>query len=234
MSVYLLATGWVVLTLLVVTLTAAGAKRRGPHVLIGIYVGLIVASVIVATKLIVLFGTIVPAGVIVYSSSFLITDLISERYGKRDAQTAVYTGFAAMMLYTLYAFITVNWSWPEYWPNQEAYKTIVSLSWRIALAGGGAFIVSQLMDVFIFHLLKGRHGDKHLWIRNIVSTCISQLIDTIIFISIAFYGIFPITPLVLGQYAIKLGIAIVDTPFFYLGVWILSPPADNDEEVEAS
>lgn len=222
---------WVIITLAPITLLAYYARNRGVSVFVGAYVGLVITSIVVATKIIFIGPFSVPAGVIVYSASFLVTDLISELYGKRRAAIAVNTGFLMMLMYFVYAIFTVEWPAAEFWPNQEAYAIIVGQSWRIAIAGAIAFIISQRLDVLLFHFFKARQGSGRwaLGIRNIASTSISQLIDSTIFITIAFYGSLPLVPLVLGQWAIKVAIALADTPFVYLGVHIVRTDDDITE-----
>lgn len=218
----ILAPIWVVGTLVIVSIAFWFARNRGVSVLAGVYVGLVVTSIVVATKIITIFGYAVPAGVIVYSASFLITDTISECYGKDEAYTAVWTGFGAMILYLLYALVTVHWPSASFWGNQEEYALIVNQSWRVAGAGALSFIASQTLDIYVFHYLKNMHKERLLGLRNILSTSISQAIDTTLFIVIAFFGVYPILPLILTQWIIKVGIAFIDTPFVYLGRRIIT------------
>lgn len=86
----------------------------------------------------------------------------------------------------------------------------------MTLASLGAFSVSQFLDVFLFHKMKEKCNEEKKWLRNNLSTMTSQLADTIIFITIAFYGVVDNLPaMIVGQYAIKLLLALGDTPFFY-------------------
>lgn len=228
-NVVLWGFAWVVITLAVILIAAFFAKRRGPSVLIATYTGLVVISVTTATKLIEL-GFVVPAGVIVYSASFLVSDILAEVYGKEKAKTAVWSGFFVMILFFLYSAVTVNWPAAQYWQMQESYENILGLSSRVAAAGAIAFIISQLLDVTIFHYLKEKLHNQHLWVRNNVSTWISQFIDTTIFITIAFYGLFPIVELIIGQYIVKVIIAAVDTPFLYLARAIINDQPEKPDQ----
>lgn len=225
-SIVLWGLAWVAITLAVTLIAAVFTKRHGPSVLVATYTGLVVISITTATKLIEL-GYVVPAGVVVYSASFLVTDIIAEVYGKEKAKTAVWSGFFVMILFFAYSSVTVSWPAAPYWQNQESYQNILGLSSRIAFAGAIAFIISQLVDVTIFHYLRDKHHGKHLWIRNNVSTWFSQLVDTTVFITIAFYGVFPIVELIMGQYIVKVAIAAIDTPFVYLGRAIIGQPAEK-------
>jgi len=80
---------------------------------------------------------------------------------------------------------------------------------------------SGCLRLVAFHFWKNRTGGKYLWLRNTASTAVSQVIDTAVFITIAFYGVMDIVPLLIGQYVIKLLIAVVDTPFIYAIVWLM-------------
>lgn len=227
-TILTLGSAWIVLTLAVVMLGAFFARRYGAGFLIAIYAGLVVLSTTTATKLLDV-GFVVPAGVIVYSASFLITDLLSEVYGKEKAKAAVWSGFLLMLLFFAYSRITIAWPPSTGWEGQDSYEAVLGLSGRLAIAGAVAFLVSQLIDVTLFHHLKIRHGEGRLWLRNNLSTGLSQLVDTILFISIAFYGLFPVGELILGQYLVKLLIALLDTPFVYLGKRILLNGAGLEE-----
>ena len=218
---------WMFGTLIIVTAAVTLAPKKGSGVLLGLYAGLVVISSISATKMISIFGQFVPAGVLIYAASFLLTDILSEVYGQRQARTAVWTGTLCMLVFFAYSWVTVVWPSAPYWDNQEAYGSIVGLSARIAFAGLVAFIISQMNDIWIFHLLKAKHKRSKLALQNILSTCTSQLIDTIIFITIAFYGVFPVLDLIIAQYAVKLVVAIADTPFAYIARWYLEKSPKN-------
>ena len=108
--------------------------------------------------------------------------------------------------------------------QQEAYVLVVGMVPRIVLGSLVAYLISQLHDVWAFHFWKGKTKGKHLWIRNNASTIVSQLIDSVVFVTIAFIGVVPgsvLLMMIVVQYVSKVIIAIVDTPFIYLGVWWL-------------
>lgn len=216
---------WIIITLLIVIFITYITRKRGYVTLTALYCTMAVSSAIAATKIVSIFGLFVPGGVIIYAASFLITDLISEVYGKESAQKTVLHGFGAMVIFALYSLLIVDWEAAPYWTNQEAFESVVGLSFRITMAGWISFLISQRWDVWIFHLLKESSKqwiNKRLWVRNIFSTVTSQILDTVIFITISFYGIYDnLLDMILAQYAIKLIIAIVDTPFAYWGRKIL-------------
>ncbi|AKG90782.1 conserved hypothetical integral membrane protein [Geoglobus ahangari] len=213
---------WTLVTLAAVTLTIAVARRFGVEVIIGVYAVLTVVANIVAVKLISVASVVAPAGVIVYAITFLITDFISEVYGKEAAKKAVITGLTANIVYLLSIYAVLQWT-PAPFVGEEferAFNQIFGLTPRIVFASLLAFAISQTNDVYVFHLIRERTSGKHLWIRNNASTAMSQLIDTAVFITVAFYGIAPVWELIVGQYLLKLLIALLDTPFLYAGVMV--------------
>jgi len=110
-----------------------------------------------------------------------------------------------------------------FWKNQEAYSIILGSTPRIVLASMIAYLISQNHDVWAFHWWKQKTSGKHLWMRNNFSTITSQLIDSVLFIGIAFMGIYPLKTIgvmIFSQYLIKVGIALLDTPFCYILVRI--------------
>jgi uncharacterized integral membrane protein (TIGR00697 family) len=177
---------------------------------------------IIASKVIILFGFAAPAGIIVYPLTFMVTDVVSEVYGKQKAKRIVWTGFAMMVLLLVITRIAVWLPPAPFYREQEAFRKIFDASSRIILASLIAYLASQSCDVALFHFWKGVTKDRHLWIRNNLSTMTSQLIDTILFIFIAFYGIYNFYDcfrLIGGQYLFKFVFAVLDTPFVYMGVW---------------
>jgi uncharacterized integral membrane protein (TIGR00697 family) len=92
---------------------------------------------------------------------------------------------------------------------------------RIIIASFIAYLVSQFHDVWAFHFWKKITGGRHLWLRNNFSTAVSQFIDSSLFITVAFYGVMPVWPLIWSQWLVKLAIAFLDTPIIYGIVWLL-------------
>lgn len=217
---------WILVTLVVTVAVCYLHKTREGNWanLTTLYCTMTVVSAIAATKMISIFGLFVPGGVIIYAASFLVTDLISEVYGKKAAIKTVYYGFTAMLIFAGYSVLMIYWPAAPFYTGQAAFETVVGLSFRITMASLVSFMVSQYWDVIVFHRLKEssqKFISKHLWIRNCGSTITSQFIDSVIFISIAFYGIYDIWPLIVSQYIVKVIIALLDTPFVYWGRRVL-------------
>ena len=206
---------WIILTLVSATTIVFLGEKYGYEITIGLFTGLIVTAQVLANKTVQILDFTVPAGVIVYSTAFLLTDVLAEFHGKQEAKKAVWSGFLASVVLVLAIKIAIAWPSAAFWKSQEAFTTTLGSTWRIVLASLGAYIVSQNTDVYLFHKIRSYTGEPKLYLRNILSTSTSQFIDSVIFIVIAFYGVMPVIPLIIGQYVVKLMIAALDTPFIY-------------------
>jgi len=169
-----------------------------------------------------LFGYVATLGNIVYASSFLVTDILSEKYGKKEAQKAVWIGFFSVISMTVLMWLALRFMPINEAMSQETYKSLTSIFSfmpRIVLASLSAYLLSQLHDVWAFHFWKVKLKEKHLWFRNNMSTMISQLIDSAVFTVVAFWGVFSTEVLIeIGAttYLLKWLVAAADTPFVYL------------------
>lgn len=214
---------WATATLAIVTVCAVLATRYGVELAVGVFAALTVLANLIAVKTIAFGPFIAPAAVLVYASTFLLTDILSELFGKEKARLAVWTGFIANLVMLVSILIAVRWSAsPVMDPGlATSFDAIFGFAPRVIAASMVAYLVSQHHDVWAYGFWREKTGGRHLWLRNNASTMASQLIDTAIFISLAFYGIIPnsiLIQMMVGQYAIKLLIAALDTPFMYLAV----------------
>ncbi len=185
--------------------------------LVSLFITSLVIANVISNKIVHLGPLVVPGGFLLYAITFLVTDLISELYGKASAKVAVNVGFIAAVFAMLMIWITKALPVPVFGVAVgDAYSTLLGSSWRIVLASMIAYYSSQSWDVWFFHFLKEKTNGKHKWLRNNLSTMTSQAIDTTLFISIAFAGIVPgIMWMMFSQYVVKLAIAALDTPLFY-------------------
>ena len=165
-------------------------------------------------------------GVILYSGIYFSTDLLSERYGQREANRAVMVGFAVSLIIIVMIFLSMNFApstnpkTAEFATNiHQAMATLFQFTPRFVLGSLLAYLISQHFDVWIFHVIKNKTNGKHLWLRNNVSTMLSQLIDTSIYGLVVWWGIVDLATamqLAMAKYVFKLLIAMIDTPFIYL------------------
>ena len=155
------------------------------------------------------------------SITFAVTDTVCEVWGRSRTQTLVNAGFLVLILVWGLTALALAMPAAPFWPNQEAFGAILGATGRIILASLIAYGVSQTFDVWIFNRIKELFAARHLWIRNNVSTLLSQTLDTGLFITIAFYGQLPLLPLMAGQLAVKYSIALLDTPVVYGLVYLV-------------
>jgi len=193
-------------------------KAEGAVVLF--IVSIIVCNIEVLKQL-SLFGLAATLGNIPYGMTFWTTDYISETKGKRESQKVVIYGFIAMLLFAVtmrYALIYKPGA--EDWA-QEHLSAIFSFVPRVMIASFTAYFVAQFHDIWLFHLLRDVFKGRHLWLRNNVATILSQLWDTLIFCTIAFFGVFSLPVLIqiyLTTWLLKALVALLDTPFIYAAV----------------
>jgi uncharacterized integral membrane protein (TIGR00697 family) len=184
-------------------------------------VGFICTSVVLmnifVTKSILIFGLGATGGNVLYACIFLATDLISEYYGGKEARRAVVIGFAAAILSLLSATLTIRFE-PAPWDQaHQMLKALFRPLFRIVAGSMVAYLSSQILDTFLYDFIRRRW--KPLWLRNNGSTWVSQLVDTVVFCTIALLGSMPRQAwiqVVVSTYILKVLIAALDTPFIYL------------------
>jgi len=204
-----------VFALVVIAITAVVAKKHGPEYLIATFVGAIVLAAVLGSKLFQIGPLNVDGTIVIFSITFLLTDILTEFYGRKEAMKAVWGGFIALILSIGAIQLTILLPAADFWHNQEAFVTILGSSSRIMVASIIAYITTQYFDVWFFDRIKRFTKGKHLWLRNNLSTMVSQFFNALIFITIAFLGVAPILPLIVGTYIVKIAIALLDTPVIY-------------------
>ena len=153
-----------------------------------LFITFLLLSNVMASKIVSLFGLIVPAAIIAYPVTFLFTDVVAEVEGKESARKLVMTGFYLSLVMAALLFAARLLPPAPFWPFQEAWDRILGATPRIVAASMLAYLVSQNHDVWSFHWWKGKTGGRHLWLRNKLSTAVSLLLDSALFITIAFWG----------------------------------------------
>ena len=175
---------------------------------------------------------VMPGAALAYALTYFATDCYGELYGRRPAQTVVNTGFAMNLVLLVLVWSTILSPAAPSSIDPGTFRTVLGSSTSIVVGSLCAFVVSQNWDVFVFHALRERTNVAHLWLRNVGSTATSQAIDTVIFVVVGFAlapsvlggTVLPwsvIAALVVGQYILKLLIAVCDTPFVYAVVGFL-------------
>jgi uncharacterized integral membrane protein (TIGR00697 family) len=220
----------------------AAPLPAGRVAIIALFVTALVAAQLTAAKLLAiplpvdlpLLGPaiLMPGAAFAYALTFFASDCYAELYGKRPAQTLVNVAFA--MNFVLLALVWSTILAPAAQPEFAAdFRRVLGAGTNVVLGSLLAYLVSQNWDVVVFHRLRDATDGAHLWLRNIGSTATSQILDTVIFVTVAFWlaptllGVGMVLPgnvlvqLILGQYLLKLLIALLDTPFVYAVVGYL-------------
>lgn len=207
-------------------------EERKFYILLGLYVGFWGILQSITVKLVPLDLSYIGLGMLAFSYgsfahafTFPCTDAVAEVWGAKRARLMVYLGVTVYVLSTILIYIATIIPSAEGWPHEAAYNALFAGAPRIVLGSIIATVFAQLWDIFVFEWVKKKTGERYLWLRNNVSTLGSQCFDTVIFYSIAFYGIIPnhiLIQVILGSYLLKVLVAIIDTPVVYLVVrWLV-------------
>ncbi|MCH5315022.1 MAG: queuosine precursor transporter [Eubacterium sp.] len=186
-------------------------------------------------KSIELFGITTTAGAVLYASTFLCTDILSERYGKDDAKKAVWLGVFINILWIAGTQVTL-WLTPSTADYiNPSLEVVFGMVPRISIASLISYIISQRLDVFLYHIIWNKTGNskKGLWLRNNGSTLVSQLVDSVMFVTIAFVGTMPANvflQIMITTYLFKAIVALCDTPFAYLAQRIKTKENSDNEQ----
>lgn len=172
-----------------------------------------------------IFGSHLSVAVFFFPVVFLMTDVIGEVYGKRLAKLFVRMGFISTALFLFYSLLSMSFPWAEkgLWA-QESYELIFGVSGRIALASLVAFLVAEYQDVLTFFFVRAKIGPKFFWLRSLISNLWSQLLDSVLFMVIAFAGIYEtktLISIIITWWLFKVAMGLVYTPLSYLGIHIL-------------
>ncbi len=189
--------------------------------LMGFFAAFYVLANILAFKKVEVGPLVLTLGLLCFPLLFLVTDTVSEVYGKSAAKRVVACGFIIMAVALGIMQLAVYIPPASFMVGfgQDAFAAIMGAALRITIASMIAYLCSQYHDVWAFHFWRGVTKGKHLWFRNNASTITSQLLDSVVFIGIAFYGTVPMEVLwsmILGQWVVKWIIAAIDTPFCYM------------------
>lgn len=171
------------------------------------------------------FGLHFSVGIFMFPFVFLTTDVIGEVYGKKMAKLFVLAGFISTALFILFSVISLAAPWAEagMWAH-DSYNTIFGVSLRIAIASLVAFAVAEYQDVIAFFFFRNLWGAKMFWLRSVLSNLWSQFLDTVLFMLIAFYGVYSndiLWKLILSWWLFKVAMGFLYTPLSYVGLWLL-------------
>jgi len=184
-------------------------------ILIGLYIACELIANVTASKPVQLGGIVVPAAIFIYTLTFTLIDLINESLGKEGARKVILTAFLANLLLAAYVQLAVILPPASFYSGQEAFSGVLGSTPRIVFASLTAYLISSLIDAEIFSFWRAR-VQRLKWTRVLVSNAISTWVDSVIFITLAFYGTMPVWILIKGQYVIKMAITLLSLPLIYL------------------
>ncbi len=189
-----------------------------------VFTSSLIVSNIIAVKLISILGVVLPAGVIVFPVTYIFGDILTEVYGYSRARLVIWLGFSANLLVVIFIKLGEILPPASIWPNQEAYGVILGYTPRILLASFSAYLCGEFINAYVLARLKILTRGKWLWSRTIGSTVAGQLIDSAVFIGLAFVGRVPgglLLKVVIAQWLFKVGYEAIATPFTYFVVGVL-------------
>ena len=203
---------------------------------VGILTGLFVACLVLANLIggkisyLNVFGVHVDwsVGILVFPVTKLITDIVGEVRGRKASKQLVYTGLWALAFVLLIVWVTTHLPFAERsWVTPSQFDPVFKASVRMMIASLVAYFIATMNDVLLFQWLKQKTQGRLLWLRNNVSTIVSEGVDTLIFMFLAFYMVTPkhtalyVLGLAIPYYLLKVVVAVLHTPFCYWGVWWL-------------
>lgn len=190
-----------------------------------VYVTCLLLSNLVAGKMWAVTSNItLPAAVILFPITYIFGDIFTEVYGFKNARIIIWLGFACSFFAVGVYMITVGLPHPDFWTNQEAYATVLGTTPRVAAASFIGYLFGEFSNSMVLSKLKVMTGGKKLWVRTILSTLVGEGFDSVIFVTISFWGTMEnatLLQMIFFQYLFKVCYEIIFTPATYAIVnWI--------------
>lgn len=210
-----------------------GTHKNFKHLptITGLFVAVLIISNIASTKLSSFWGLTLDAGTVLFPLSYIFSDVLTEVYGFARARRVIWTGFAGIALASLTFYLVQLLPVSPDWPNQGAYEAILGLVPRIVAGSLTGYFCGEFANSYVLAKMKVATQGKWLWSRTIGSTLIGQLVDTLVFSLIAFYGSVPgsvFVALVISNYVFKTAVEVVFTPVTYAITKWLKKAEDED------
>ena len=191
-----------------------------------VFVTCLLTANIMATKLVVLGGVVLTAGIVIFPVSYVIGDVLTEVWGYGAARRVIWLGFACNALMVAALWIGGELPAAPFWKGQDAYETIFGHTPRLLVASFLAYLVGEFANAFVLAKLKIATQGRWLWLRTIGSTVVGQALDSAVFVVLAFAGVVPTAALVgivAAQWVVKVLYEAAATPLTYAAVaWLKS------------
>ena len=209
------------------------------NLITALFVTTLIVSNIIAVKIISIAGLYLPAAVILFPVAYIFGDVLTEVYGYARARQVIWTGFFCNLLAVIAIWIGGQLPAAPFWsagafssPDaaQQAYQAILGFAPRLLAASFIAYLIGEFLNSFVLAKLKLKTAGRFLWLRTITSTLVGEGADSAVFISIAFWGIFPGNALVqaiLSQWLFKVTYEVLATPLTY---WVVNALKKSEHE----
>lgn len=196
-----------------------------------------IANVITAKQVLLPFGITMTGAVLIFPITYVLSDLFSEVYGYRWSRITCYLAFAGNLLMVLIFSLVIITPAPDYWTDQEAFQTVLGNTPRILAASLTAFVIGDFVNDRVFKKMKEKHPEDHkgFGARAILSSFCGEIVDSLIFLPLAFLGTMPIMTLIymtILQVFIKTGYEVVILPLTRLVVKKVSAHEKKNESVK--
>ena len=200
-----------------------------------VYGGLLVVAGVLGYKLIALGPLAVEGGIFAFLLAVVVSNAVAELHGRKVAQRLVLGGFVPLLLSMALMRLVIALPPSAEFADQAAFASVLTRSTRLMTAGLIAYGTSQFLNVTLFSWLRGRQGSRGLWLRAVIAGLLAQLVDTLIFITVAFAGVYSLAPIIGGQLVAKGSMWLVAVPLLYgvtaVGRWLdrrhsVSAPAE--------
>lgn len=199
---------------------AALQERYSPWFVLAavIFITCLITANITAVKLVNLFGLVLPAAIVIFPISYIFGDVLTEVYGYRQARRVIWLGFFCNLITVVAIWIGEALPSASFWDGQAAYERILGYTPRLLVASFIAYLVGEFANSFVMAKMKIATNGRWLWTRTIGSTLVGEGLDSLIFITIAFWGMVPtiqLVPTIVTQWLVKSAYEAAVTPLTY-------------------
>jgi queuosine precursor transporter len=200
-------------------------------IIVAIFITCLLIANIVSVKLVTVAGLTVPAGIVIFPISYICGDVLTEVYGYRRARQVIWLGFGCNLLAVGAIWIGQSLPGAVFWDAQAAYERILGFTPRLLVASFCAYLVGEFANSFVLAKMKLLTQGRLLWARTIGSTIVGEGLDSLLFVSIAFWGIIPAAGLlsaIVTQWLFKVAYEALATPLTYAVIAFLKRQENLD------
>jgi hypothetical protein len=192
--------------------------------LAGLFVTCLLTANVIATKLVMIGGLVLPAGVVIFPLSYVVGDVLTEVYGYGAARRVIWLGFACNLIMVVAIWLAGELPPAPFWKGQAAYAEVFAQTPRLLLASFLAYLAGEFANSYVLAKMKIATDGRWLWTRTVGSTVVGQGLDSLVFVLLAFAGLVPLSVLggiIVAQWLVKVAYEAAATPLTYVVVrWL--------------